>query len=158
MSPPVDLSGIGTKYELETEKGDKIAVLFLESGRIQIYVLEKGCKRPCVVELKQSEAIKFGNILSGSILQTEKEGFEISAMVDLRLNIHKYVATKRVTGKSLKELAIRERTGVTVIAISRGGKSIVNPPPDFVIKEGDVLLVIGESEQVKKFERDILGI
>ncbi|ADC64876.1 TrkA-C domain protein [Ferroglobus placidus DSM 10642] len=155
---PIDLSGIGTKYELETESGNKIAILFLESGRVQIYILEKGCAKPCVIELSQTEAIKLGNILSGAILQTEREGFEISAMADVRLNIHKYVATKKVSGKSIKDLAIRKKTGVTVIAVSRDKKTIVNPSPDFVIKEGDVLLVIGESEQVKKFEKEILGI
>lgn len=128
---PIDLSGIGTKYELETESGNKIAILFLESGRVQIYILEKGCAKPCVIELSQTEAIKLGNILSGAILQTEREGFEISAMADVRLNIHKYVATKKVSGKSIKDLAIRKKTGVTVIAVSREQKDDSKSEPRF---------------------------
>lgn len=46
-------------------------------------------------------------------------------------------------GKSLEGLELRSRSGVTVIAVVREGKSIPNPGPDFVFAAGDVLVLLG---------------
>ena len=46
-------------------------------------------------------------------------------------------------GKSLEGLELRSRSGVTVIAVVREGKSILNPGSDFVFGAGDVLVLLG---------------
>lgn len=46
-------------------------------------------------------------------------------------------------GKGLDEIELRSRTGVTVIAIVRGGQSIYNPGPDVPLAEGDILVLLG---------------
>ena len=46
-------------------------------------------------------------------------------------------------GKSLEGLELRSRSGVTVIAVVRAGKSIPNPGADFVFGAGDVLVLLG---------------
>lgn len=46
-------------------------------------------------------------------------------------------------GKSLDELQLRSRAGVTVIASVRNGTSIPNPHPDFRLAAGDVLVLLG---------------
>jgi TrkA domain protein len=43
-----------------------------------------------------------------------------------------------------------------VIAVCRHDKNIINPPPSFAFETGDAALVIGESDQIKMFETDIL--
>ncbi len=48
-------------------------------------------------------------------------------------------------GQSIKESHYRERIG-TIIAIHRDGDIIVNPSPDLVLKENDVLIVLGGGE------------
>jgi TrkA domain protein len=156
----VELPGLGTKFELETEKGDKIAVIFLNSGRNQLYLLEKGRDSPQVAELAPAEARRLGSVLTGAVIEAEKEAVEIgfSALHDLRIRVHTYVARKNVAGKCIADLQIRTRTGATLIAVSRGGKNTVNPPPSFTFQEGDILVIIGESEHLRMFERDILGI
>ncbi len=45
-------------------------------------------------------------------------------------------------GKSLKDLDLRQRTGATIIAVVRGEKSITSPSSDFIIKEGDTLVLV----------------
>jgi len=54
-------------------------------------------------------------------------------------------------------LAIRKKTGVTVVAISRKGQSIVSPPPELVFEEGDLIVAIGERAQIKACQQVILG-
>lgn len=51
-------------------------------------------------------------------------------------------------GHSLKSLNIRNRAKVTVIAIQRGKETILNPPADFVLKEGDIIIYVGEKKQL----------
>lgn len=55
-------------------------------------------------------------------------------------------------GKSLKELALSRKYGVYVIAILRGEEVILPPDPDLPLQEGDVLLIIGRTESLKKVE------
>ena len=45
-------------------------------------------------------------------------------------------------------MAVRERTGATVVALERNGVLQPNPPPDLELHAGDVLLVYGTGEQL----------
>jgi trk system potassium uptake protein TrkA len=51
-------------------------------------------------------------------------------------------------GKTLRELDIRRRFGVSVLAIKRGENLIVNPVGDEKVLPGDILLVLGTTEQL----------
>ena len=154
-----ELPEIGTKYEIESPKGDKVAVIFLATGEIELYVLEAGADKPSVTRLTSEEARRVGSVLTGAMLTVEREDVEVSfsGISDLRIGIRMGLATERIVGKSIKDLAIRERTGVTIIAISRKGRSIISPPPETVFEEGDMLVVIGGHEQIKICARKILG-
>jgi CPA2 family monovalent cation:H+ antiporter-2 len=47
-------------------------------------------------------------------------------------------------GKSLEELKLRSRSGVTVIAAVRDGTSLHNLAPEFQLKAGDILVLLGD--------------
>jgi len=153
-----ELPEIGTKYEIESPKGDRVAVIFLRTGEIELYVLEARADKPAVAKLTSEEARRLGSVLTGAMLTVEQEGVEVSfsEIADLRINIHICPAPKGIAGKSIKDLAIRKRTGATIIAIARRGRSIISPPPDTIFEEGDVLVVIGEHDQLKACEREFL--
>lgn len=55
--------------------------------------------------------------------------------------------------QTLKEMSIREKTGVTILAIKRGEKTILNPSADFSVNDGDELLAFGTLRDLKKVER-----
>ncbi len=156
----VELPGLGTKFELETEKKDKIAVIFFHSGRNQLYLQEKGATAPVVVDLLPSEARRLGSILSGAVIEAEKEAVEIafSALSDLRIRVHTYIVKQNLAGKCIGDLQVRTRSGATIIAVSRRGNNCISPPPTFRFEEGDILVMIGESEHLQTFEKEILGI
>jgi CPA2 family monovalent cation:H+ antiporter-2 len=54
-----------------------------------------------------------------------------------------------MTGKSISELQIREKTGITVIAVRREAEVITNPAPDFRFKRDDIVLFTGKREAMK---------
>jgi TrkA domain protein len=152
------LPEIGTKYEIESPNGDKVAVIFLTTGEIELYVLEVGADKPSVTRLTSEEARRLGSVLTGALLTIEHEDVEVSfsEIADLRINIHVFPVLAGMVGKSINDLAIRKRTGVTIIALSRKGESIISPPPETVFEEGDLIVAIGEREQIKACEREIL--
>jgi CPA2 family monovalent cation:H+ antiporter-2 len=50
--------------------------------------------------------------------------------------------------KTIKELQIRKKTGVTIIGVRRGKIVHTNPDPDFRFKSGDFLLFTGDRENM----------
>lgn len=56
-------------------------------------------------------------------------------------------------GRTLADLGLRETTGVSLVAVIRGGKAATNPPPDWVFALGDILVVIGAHREVDAAER-----
>ncbi|MFA5001642.1 MAG: monovalent cation:proton antiporter family protein [Methanolinea sp.] len=67
------------------------------------------------------------------------------------------VPGSQVGGKNLRELEVRTRFGVSVIAIERGDEIIPNPDGEFSIREGDRLVVIGKPEHLAVFAVTIEG-
>jgi len=54
-------------------------------------------------------------------------------------------------GKSIGELAIRSKTGVTIVGVMRAGKSYPNPSVEFKFAAGDWVAIMGAPEQMSKF-------
>ena len=55
--------------------------------------------------------------------------------------------------KTLKELALPTKYGINVMAIKRGKRINVSPYADDVIDKGDILVVIGSTEDITKIEK-----
>lgn len=75
---------------------------------------------------------------------------EITPGVDLI----EYIATKKLSGKNLKELALRNRFGINVIAINKGNEVIVSPSAEDVIEEGADLFIVGKTEDIYEFKKE----
>ncbi len=56
-----------------------------------------------------------------------------------------------LVGRTLQELAIRTRTGASVVAALRDEKPHINPAPDFDFKTGDRIAVLADREQLAAF-------
>lgn len=152
-----DMPGIGTKYELDTEEGDRVSIVYMEDEGVQLYV-RSGEGDFCSADLTPPEARRIGNVLTGAILETEEEEIcmVFSSFADLKVKMHTYKLGIKTLGKSIANLSIRRRTGVTVVAVSRKGESLLNPSPSYVFDKGDSVLVIGNPEQMKRFEEEFI--
>ncbi len=61
-------------------------------------------------------------------------------------------------GKTIGDLEIRKTYSVTIIAVMKKNmKKLFNPGPDTVIEEGDMLVVSGEREEIKKIINELLS-
>ena len=57
--------------------------------------------------------------------------------------------------KTLAATELHALTGVTIIAIEREGETIRNPRPRNLIKEGDILLLIGTTEEIENARKHL---
>ena len=62
-------------------------------------------------------------------------------------------APKSWVGKTLKELNIRAKLGVNIIAIERGGEINVSPAADYKITAGDLLVVLGDNYALEAVQK-----
>ena len=56
-------------------------------------------------------------------------------------------------GKSLKDLNVRNKYGLSIIAFRRGRDMIVSPRPDEPIARGDVLIVLGREDDLARLKK-----
>jgi voltage-gated potassium channel len=68
------------------------------------------------------------------------------------------VTTNAELTKTFGQLLELRRSGVIVLAIRKpGGETTFNPPPEFEISAGDVLIVMGERSNLQKLEQILAG-
>jgi trk system potassium uptake protein TrkA len=70
-------------------------------------------------------------------------------------SIIEFAVLKSWVGKDLRDINLRAKYGVTVVAIRNMNDDQINvsPKADNEIKEGDILIVIGDNDDLKKLER-----
>lgn len=69
-------------------------------------------------------------------------------------NLVEIKAPAAMDGKSLKKLNIRAKYGCTILAIKAGTKINISPKADEEISRGDLLLMIGSNEDIRRLEDD----
>jgi trk system potassium uptake protein TrkA len=62
--------------------------------------------------------------------------------------------TNRIIGQSIVDIDVRANYGCNVIAIRRGKQIIVRNIGETKLEKGDVLLLIGRSEDLERFEKE----
>lgn len=68
--------------------------------------------------------------------------------------IQKIAPPEKFIGKSLKELDLRNKYGIQIIAIKEliPDKTTFVPKADFVLKDSDILVIMGEEKQLEKID------
>ncbi len=85
------------------------------------------------------------NLISSNIL----EYIELSPDVGMI----EIVAPSKIVGKELRQLDLRNRFNINVIALKHGDDVNITPRADDRIHEDDVLVVVGLKDDLKRFER-----
>ena len=101
-------------------------------------------------------------VISGRLMQKSiDEGYEAMFVQEV-LAEHKNREMKEVevteksyfNGKTVREADIHERTGVVLVGVGKNGDLTIDPPRDYVIHAGDVILGIGKPEEFEKLEKN----
>ena len=97
---------------------------------------------------KAKEAVHLDQLIGHHVQKTE------SSTLELQLVEVEAVFFPFACDKSLRDSRLRNRTGLTLIAVARADGTLVdNPPADFELSAGDALFMVGTEEQVENMER-----
>jgi len=143
-----DLPGIGRRYEIAVGKGQRLVLVIHHSGRRDLYVLAHGRDEPdCTVELSDDQARRLGVLLGGGYFKPAIVEEITHIIGDFVVDWVTLAEDSSAVGQSIQDLQIRRQTGMTVIAIIRGKKSINAPDPSEVLHEKDRVVVVGPRDK-----------
>lgn len=155
-----ELPGIGRRYEVFGAHGGRISVIIHHTGRRDVYVHDEDeddeVDSHDFVQLSDAQARTLGAILGGAFFKPAVVE-EIEAVIgNLLIEWVTVDKTSPVIGKTIGELDVRPRTGMTIAAIVRGRESFTAPGPDEVLRADDRLVVVGRRADFAGF-RDLVG-
>ncbi|MFV0517768.1 MAG: potassium channel family protein [Aminipila sp.] len=75
--------------------------------------------------------------------------------LDNDVEISEVLVTEKLEGKSIEEINFRNKFGLNIIAIEHGKDTDTDINPQYIFQKGDVIVVIGRAEKVKKFEENL---
>ncbi|MFQ5698591.1 MAG: cation:proton antiporter regulatory subunit [Myxococcota bacterium] len=145
-----ELPGVGTKHTLELSTGDQLVVVEHRVGQWELARVDPDGESTTLLRMSLDEGSELGRILSRGEVEREDSrrqmGLEEFALEWVTLD-----PSSPLVGTTLREAGIRERTGVSVIALIRGERSAPSPPPETRFEAGDTLVLIGQREHLEQF-------
>ena len=151
-----DLPGIGRKFQIEAQSGDKLIVVVHDVGRRELYHFDPNDPDELLsmVTLNDTEARQVAGIIGG-LNYTPKALESMSITLEgLVIEWYKIESGSSAIGQTIGQLQVRQTTGATIMAIiEKDGRRLINPGPDQTLTEDDTLVVAGERQQVQAFKR-----
>jgi TrkA domain protein len=152
------LPGIGERFDLRTDDGWTVAVVVHHTGRRDVYLVAPREDDPrASVMLTDRQARSLGAILGGSYFQPAAIERVEEVVGGLLIDWLPVEEGAPGAGRTIAELEIRARTGMTIVAILRAGDALIAPGPEETVQVGDMLVVAGKRADRAAFVRHVLG-
>ena len=152
------LPGIGVRYEFQAEGGDHVGVVVRRDGKRDIALYDREDPDSCkgTVELSEGDASKVAELLGGTNITARLDTLR-HTVEGLAIEWVTMPASGGLTDRTIGDGRIRTETSASVVAVIRGETGLPGPEPDFVLKEGDTVLVMGATEAVRQATAILTG-
>jgi TrkA domain protein len=149
---------MGKRVTFRQMKGGRsIAIVILDDGRKEVYI-DPDQLEPIVLRLEGEEARLVGQALvtewrPKTIIDYISRSFQGGMAMD------QFTITQQspIAGMTVLDTNLRSSTGASIIALVKAGKTLYNPNPSTVIGPGDVVVLIGDEDQLHKARLIIVG-
>jgi TrkA domain protein len=153
-----DLPGVGKKHVVDVGDEELIIVTHNTGKREVFRRSDPDADSEKLFELSDELARTVGTILEGAYFQpVEAEKQETTLPGGLLLEWYEVPPGSPLADETIEATHIGGETGVTVVAIERGGDTVESPGPATTLREGDTLVVTGTDEQCESFESLLAG-
>lgn len=130
--------------------GSPVVIIGRRDGRVELHVQDR------TVVLDQITASTVGAFISGHFRLAPETAERLADVLGgLVIDWVKLAPGDAVVGRTIQELEVRQRTGVSIIAILRGSVPIVTPPPSSRLEAGDDLVIACSESDRDGFSRFI---
>ncbi|MGQ0550475.1 MAG: potassium channel family protein [Armatimonadota bacterium] len=135
-----------------------------ESILTTLVLKELGCKRIVAKAVDSRQAKVLERVGADVVVHPERDmGIRVAHTlaspsvldyleVSPTFSIEELSVSDRLAGQTLGQLDLRAKYGVSVLLIRRDGQLLISPGADTPLKNGDVLVVVGENRQLSKLE------
>jgi TrkA domain protein len=144
------LPGVGLRHDFTTRSGRQLGVVSHHSGRRDLVLYDRDDPDACqeVIRLTEEEAEALAELLGAARiaghlaeLQQQVEGLAIDWLA--------VEGGSPYAGRTISDTQARSRTGVSIVAVLRGGTALPAPAPDFRFQPGDTAVVVGTPAGVR---------
>jgi TrkA domain protein len=147
----IPLPGVGVRYEFVTQKGDRVGVVHHRSGLRELVLFEREDPDTShdLLRLEPEDSRTLAELLGVS--QVAKELAELERDVEgLAVDRLPLGGESPFDGRTIGDTGARTRTGVSIVAVLRGGSAHPAPGPEFRLRGGDVLVVVGTPRGIEE--------
>jgi len=151
MVSEVPLPGIGVRYEFVIEDGARVGVVHHRSGIRELVLFEREDPDTShdLVRLSPEDSRTLAELLGVS--QVAKDLADLEQDVEgLAVDRLPLSGASPFDGRKIGDTAARTRTGVSIVAVLRAGSAHPAPGPDFDLRRGDVLIVVGTPRGIEE--------
>ena len=144
---------------LNTDADNLFIVLTARFLKSDLFIVARANERSSIPKLRQAGADRVVNPheIGGARMAALVSHPGISAFLDVVMRQGEFevwlaeaIVPKNSVwaDRSLQDCSIRKNTGATVLSVQRRGRFVNNPPRDFVLSPGDLLIAMGTEEQL----------
>jgi TrkA domain protein len=147
-----EVPGVGHKFELELDGDERLVVLIHHDGKREVYHRPgENADSEKLFSLSGQLARQLGSILEGAHFQPVELDEVRVPVGEAIIEWFDVEPDSRLAGQTLAAADIRDRTGVSVIAIQRGEETVSNPEPTETVAVGDILVTLGTRDEQDDF-------
>lgn len=153
------LPGVGVRHEFAARSGRRVGVVTHHTGRrdLVVYSVDDPDAASESVELTEEEGRVLAELLGGSRISERLAALphEVEGLVIDWLQV---AEESPLSGVTIREAEVRERTGASIVAIVRPGAPVPAPGPGDRLEPGDTVVVAGTPEAVNEVSRLLEGV
>lgn len=150
-----DLPGIGKKFEVQVNGGDKLVIVVHDDGRRELYHFYHDDPEDSIsmITLDDNDARSVAAIIGGLVYMPKALETVDVVLDDMVIEWYKIEKGSECIGKSIGEMKVRQKTGTTIIAvIEKDKQKYINPTTDYVFVAEATIVVIGERKNLAKLK------
>lgn len=146
------LPGVGVRHDFATSAGRRVGVIVHRSGHRELLIYDDQDPDACreSVRLNQADAHTLGELLGLATLKDRVDEVLRQSIEGLTIDWLTVRDPSLAAGRTIGDLHLRQRTGVTVVAVLRKGTTHPTPGPEFELRPHDTAVVVGTAEGVSE--------
>ena len=146
------LPGVGRRYQVTFPNDSTLTVLVSNDGNRQVFWRSNPDEdSEELFDTTATNARKLAEIFDGTYFEPVTDEI-VEALSEAPIHWVVVPRTAAVAGRTIGEIGVRSRTGVTILAIRRDSGTISEVTPETEILSGDTLVVVGDEDDHDAFE------
>ncbi|MDN4472311.1 cation:proton antiporter regulatory subunit [Demequina zhanjiangensis] len=152
------LPGVGVRYEFEAESGDRVGLVVRRDGKRDLGLYDRTDPDACTgtLELSEGDASALAELLGGTNITARLESLR-HQVEGLAIEWITMPSTGGLANHTIGDGHIRTKTSASIVAVIRDEVGVPGPGPDFELRPGDTVLVMGSEHAVSQARQILIG-